>query len=147
MISVSALIHFDAVVTDAVDLIRISAESSGNGIRIFQIDNELLLTIQEMRLTISNRGGTVPRNNLQGLKLILPIITSNHLSECYEIYSRFRALCTEREVVDLSVRGEAIIEDRPNYISREDKVCFKMPDTGRYCIELSMHVFTDYICD
>lgn len=118
-ISMSALIHFDATVTDAVDSLRIITVSSSGGIDILLCNEELSCLRQNMRQVIPSRVGTLPQDILQSLKLILLVAWYIHLFEFYETYKSSCAPSTKKEIVELSVCSGATIGERLNDESRE----------------------------
>lgn len=146
-ISISALIRFDAIITDAVDALMKSANVSEDVAETNEFDMIPLQTGIQRGRSLLNRGGTVPQESLKRLKVMLPIAAANLLSECFEIMQQYCA--PSRETIDLefSASSGQTTEERMNNDDRELTICFKMPDNGHYYIALTVHAFSDHICE
>lgn len=146
-ISISALTRFDTIITDAVDALMQSADVGGEVVETNE-PNEIHLPagIQGYQKRI-NRGGTAPQESLKRLKVMLPIAAANLMSECFEIIQQHCNLSQEKFNLEFSASSGKSVEKKMNNEDREFTICFQMPDNGHYYIALTVHAFSDYICE
>lgn len=145
--SISSLIRFDAIMTDAID----SLANNIDAMQTIQVCHTGTDTVPPdvviNRPTIPSRGGTVPQESLRKLKLLLPLAARNLLCFCYKIFRKRCPECSESECVETGVAQGVTIEERLKNNSRVHTICFKMPDTGQYYIALTLYAFKEFLCE
>lgn len=79
--SISALIRFDANVTDVVYSLALQNDSLGGQLKKYRSNGKAAFVEHKPSARVSNRGRAIPQDSFKRLKLFLPHGATNVLSE------------------------------------------------------------------
>lgn len=145
--SLSSLIRFDVITTDAVDAFSLSLGLDLN------IDNVLdhvraldSLSLHFVKSSVT-LGRTTPQESFRRIKFLLPGTGANILFHCYLLFCANDLLIHTDCDLQICVFRERTTKQRLNSESGEHSLCLQIPVTGQFHILLNMQSFNDYICD
>lgn len=139
--SILHLVRFDAILTSAVDGIVAELKTIENRQQQQTEDIE-----SSSRKRLGQKGGTIPQDSAERLRLLLPVAAGNLLRHCYDCLACARSLDYQTVKKELSLSGYQDREDILGNCSRYYTIAFRYPRNGNFYIALRTETFNDLVC-
>lgn len=101
----------------------------------------------DVLLSRSNKGGAGLQEQLRKLKLMLPIAASNLFTFYFSWFCYGWRNAFETTFSNVGTKWVGSIDERLIKSNQEIPVYFQMPDAWHWDISLTIHVFSDFICN
>lgn len=149
--TLSFLYRFDAIIADAIVEFKLALDKTG----ALGIDRNIE-TVKgrdtDAECAIGNvktcpKGGTSLQKSSKRIKASLEIAATNFSDSCYTIFGEEPVRQKAELKTELSVDFTGTEESLSINVNRERTIAFRILSNGHYYIGLTIHTFSEYICD